>query len=142
MQNATFPIRNYLNGALLYYHHICQRGGDDNIIKEELYKGTSKSAEGYAARITSRLPSTGRMLTPPLPTQSVKCFLMPKLKTASKQMLHRYRASFPALCELSCNCKGGCLNPPFISKRAHKFHLDFDGCPIAGRICETPGSTT
>ena len=51
-KNATFTIRNYLNGALLYYHHIiCQRGGDD-IIKEQLYKGTSKSAEGYAARIT------------------------------------------------------------------------------------------
>ena len=46
-------IRNYLNGALLYYHHICQRGRDD-IIKEELYKGMSKSAEGYAARITFR----------------------------------------------------------------------------------------
>ena len=36
-------------GALLYYKHVCQKGRD-NIIKEELYKGTSKSAEGYAAR--------------------------------------------------------------------------------------------
>ena len=48
---AMFTIRNYLNGALLYYHHLCQRGRND-VIEEELYKGTSKSAEGYAARIT------------------------------------------------------------------------------------------
>ena len=84
-KNATFAIRNYLNGALLYYHHLCQRARD-NVIEEELYKGTSKSAEGYAARLTfvgpkrreCRLPSTGRMQTPPLPRQSVMCFLMPK----------------------------------------------------------------
>ena len=28
-KNATFSIRNYLNGALLYYHHLCQKGSDD-----------------------------------------------------------------------------------------------------------------
>jgi hypothetical protein len=50
-KNATFTIRNYLNSALLYYHHLCQKGRDD-VIKEDLYKGTSKSAEGYAARLT------------------------------------------------------------------------------------------
>ena len=49
-KNATFTIRNYLNGSLLYYHHVCQIGRD-NLIEEELYKGTSKSAEGYAARL-------------------------------------------------------------------------------------------
>ena len=49
-KNATFTIRNYLNGALLYYHHFCQKGRD-KVIKEELYKGTSKSAESFAARI-------------------------------------------------------------------------------------------
>ena len=47
-KNATFSIRNYLSGALLYYKHLCQKGRD-HIIKEELYKGTSKSAEGYGA---------------------------------------------------------------------------------------------
>ena len=41
-------IRNYLNGALLYYHHLCQKGRDEG----DLYLGTSKSAEGYAARVT------------------------------------------------------------------------------------------
>ena len=44
-KNATFTVRNYLNGALLYYHHLCQKGRD-KLIEEELYKGTSKSAEG------------------------------------------------------------------------------------------------
>ena len=37
-KNATSTIRNYLNGALLYYHHICQKGRD----KIDLYLGTSK----------------------------------------------------------------------------------------------------
>lgn len=49
-QNFTFTIWNYLNHGLLYYLHLCQRGGD-NIIEEELYGGTAKSAEGYAAQI-------------------------------------------------------------------------------------------
>ena len=50
-KNGTFTIRNYFNGALLYYHHICQKGRD-KIVEGDLYLGTSKSAEGYAARIT------------------------------------------------------------------------------------------
>ena len=75
-KNATFSIRNYLNGALLYYKHLCQKGRDE-IIQEELYAGTSKAAEGYAARDTfrkakeeerCRLLSTGKMQTLPLPT--------------------------------------------------------------------------
>ena len=70
-KNATFSIRNYLSGALLYYKHLCQKGRD-HIIKEELYKGTSKSAEGYGAMELFQkakeeglqLPYTGRMPTP------------------------------------------------------------------------------
>ena len=50
-QQETTTIRNYYNGALLYRKHLCQIGRDD-IIKEELYQGTSKGAEGYAARLT------------------------------------------------------------------------------------------
>ena len=50
-KNATFSIRNYFNGALLYYKHLCQKG-TNKIIEEELYPGTSKSAEGFSARIT------------------------------------------------------------------------------------------
>ena len=48
-KNATFSIHNYFNGAILYCKHLCQRGRDD-VVKEELYQGTSKSAEGYGAR--------------------------------------------------------------------------------------------
>jgi len=50
-KNSTFSIRNYFNGALLYYKHLGQAGRDD-IIKEDLYKGTSKSTEGFSADIT------------------------------------------------------------------------------------------
>ena len=50
-KNATFTIINYLNGAFLYYQHLCQKGRD-HVIEEELYKGTSKLSEGYAAHIT------------------------------------------------------------------------------------------
>ena len=49
--NSTFRIRNYYNGALLYRKHLCQRGRDD-VVSEDLYEGTSKGAEGYAARLT------------------------------------------------------------------------------------------
>ena len=47
-KNATFTI---LNRTLLYYHHLCQKGRD-KVIQEELYLSTSKSAEGFAARVT------------------------------------------------------------------------------------------
>ena len=47
-KNATFTVRNYFTGALLYYMHLYHKGRDD----DELYEGTSKSAEGYAARAT------------------------------------------------------------------------------------------
>ena len=50
-KNATFTITNYLNGARLYYHHLCQKGRD-KIVEGDFYLGTSKSAEGYAARLT------------------------------------------------------------------------------------------
>ena len=49
-KNATFTIRNYLTGALLYRKHLCPKGRD-RLIDEELYQGTSKDAEGYAARL-------------------------------------------------------------------------------------------
>ena len=50
-KNATFSIHNYYTGALLYRKHLCQKGRD-NVVKEELYQGTSKGAEGYAAHVT------------------------------------------------------------------------------------------
>lgn len=50
-KNFTFSVRNYFNGALLYYRHLCQQGRD-SVIKEELYQGTAKGAEGYTANCT------------------------------------------------------------------------------------------
>lgn len=47
-QNATYTVRNYVTGGLLYYEHMCQRGKDD-VTVESLFGGTSKSAEGYGA---------------------------------------------------------------------------------------------
>ena len=49
-QNCTFHVRNYMNGAVLYYHHLSQRG-KDKVVEGDLYQGTSKSAEGYGASI-------------------------------------------------------------------------------------------
>ena len=50
-KNASFSIRNYQNGALLYRKHLCQKGRE-KLIEEELYQVTSKGAKGYAARLT------------------------------------------------------------------------------------------
>ena len=47
-KNHTYTIRNYMTGALLYVVHVCMWGEDD-LVEGELYKGTAKSAEGYAA---------------------------------------------------------------------------------------------
>ena len=131
-KNATF---NYLNGALLYYHHLCQRGRD-KIIEEELYKGTSKFTEGYATRITFRMAkeegmqvaihwqdsnsSSANAVSEVFPDAEIMiCVghagrahkkileLRQKVKTASKQMCDKYRAIFRVLCELSCKCKRG-----------------------------------
>ena len=47
-QNATYTLRNYQTGSLLYYKHFSQRG-KDKITGEELFEGTSQSAEGFGA---------------------------------------------------------------------------------------------
>ena len=47
-RNCTFTVRNNMTGALLYYYHICQKG-KDKLCHENVYKGTSKSAEGFGA---------------------------------------------------------------------------------------------
>ena len=62
-KNATFTIRNYANGALLYFVHLCQRG-EDNLINEPLYQGTSKSAEGYgASRLMKKAKEEGLQIS-------------------------------------------------------------------------------
>ena len=130
-KNATFTIRNDLNGALLYYHHLCQTGRDD-VIEEELYKGTSKSAEGYAARITFRRAkeegmqvsvhwqdadsSSAKVFREVIPDAEIMICgshagrehkkmleLHQKRKTVTEKVIE---ATFPALGDLSCKCTG------------------------------------
>ena len=43
-------MRNYENGGLLYYIHLCQRGRD-KLSETPLYEGKSKSAEAYGANV-------------------------------------------------------------------------------------------
>ena len=57
-KNFTFSIRNYYTETLLYRKHLCQKGRD-TLIKEELYQGTSRGAEGYAARLTFKKAEEG-----------------------------------------------------------------------------------
>ena len=134
-KNATFTIRNYMNGALLYYRHLCQKGRD-KLIKEDLFMGTSKSAEGYAARETFQKAKKEGMQVAvhwqDADSSSAKGFreVFPdaqvmicgghagrahkkilekrhKLKKAPKKMWKKYEKNFPALRKLSCKCLGG-----------------------------------
>ena len=57
-KNATFSVRNYMSGALLYYMHLCQQGR----VEVELYQGTSKAADGYGARLTMERVKEGCIL--------------------------------------------------------------------------------
>ena len=50
-QNCTFIIKIYLN-TILWYGHACICG--DDAIEEPLYPGTSKSAEGYLVKSSSK----------------------------------------------------------------------------------------
>ena len=133
-KNATFTVRNYLNGALLYYHHLCQKGRD-NVIEEELYKGTSKSAEGYAARLTFKRAkeegmevavhwqdadsSSAKAVSDVFPDAAVMICgghagrahkkileLRQKIKKMPKQMSDKYKDTYPDLDKLTCKCKG------------------------------------
>ena len=40
-KNASFNVRNYFTGALLYRKHLCQKGRD-RLIDEELYQGCKR----------------------------------------------------------------------------------------------------
>ena len=45
-QNFTFHMRDYFTNAIIYYQHLCHKG-EDEILEDNLYEGTSKAAEGY-----------------------------------------------------------------------------------------------
>ena len=148
-KNATFTITNYLNGALLYYHHLCQKGRD-KIVEGDLYLGTSKSAEGYAARITfQRAKEEGMDVAihwQDADSSSAKAVreIYPKaeimlcgghashrkiLETLPLKHVDKYKDDFPVICKeeyQSCKCvyhsSGcGCLSDTFISKAHTNF---------------------
>ena len=119
--------------SFLYFHHLCQKGWDD-VIKEELYKGTSESAEGYAACITFQKAklegmevvihwqdadsSTAKVVNEIFPHAEVMICgghagrahkkileLRQKIKTAPKQMVDKYKTSFLSYLSLVANVK-------------------------------------
>ena len=55
-KNFTYSVRNYMTNSLLYYKHLSQ-GKSDNASTDELYQGTSKSMEGYSARLLMKQAS-------------------------------------------------------------------------------------
>ena len=132
--NATFSIRNYQNGALLYYTHICQRGRD-NIIQTPLYRGTSKSAEGYGARqlyslakkegmdvavqwqdgdsssanvISNLFPEAEVMICSGHAAKSHKKVLegYSKIKAFSDSFIKTHQNKHPTVKEVKCKCSG------------------------------------
>ena len=131
-KNATFSIRNYFSGALLYRKHLCQRG-KDNIVKEELYQGTSKGAEGYAARLTFKKAkeegmniaiqwqdadsSSSKAVTDHFPDAKVmicgghagrahkkQLEKLKKIKKFSPNLIARYGKQFPSVGDVVCHC--------------------------------------
>ena len=131
-KNATFSVRNYYNGALLYYKHLCQRGRD-SIVEGELYKGTSKSMEGFAARVVmSQAREEGMKIAvhwQDSDSSSAKsiaecfpeCKIMicgghagkahlkvlqkyTKVKTAPAGFIRLHKSKFPQITKASCHC--------------------------------------
>ena len=137
-KNATFSIRNYYNGALLYRKHLCQKGRDD-IIEEELYQGTSKGAEGYAARLTFKkakeegmniaiqwqdADSSAKAVTDHFPNAEImicgghagrahkkQLEKLQKIKSFTVDLIRKYKDTFPSVGDVVCHCsrhKQGC----------------------------------
>ena len=132
-KNATFSIRNYKTGALLYYMHICQKG-QDKIIKEDLYRGTSKSAEGFGARELLKKAkkeglnieihwqdadsSSSKSVEEVFPNAKVmicgghagrahlkQLQALAKKKTFTEKFRNKYREQFPQVDTVRCECK-------------------------------------
>ena len=131
-KNGTFSVRNYYNGALLYYKHLCQRGRD-SIVQGDLYKGTSKSMEGFAARVVMKQAreegmkiavhwqdsdsSSAKPITECFP----ECKIMicgghagnahlkvpekySKVETAPAGFIKLHKSKFPQITKASCHC--------------------------------------
>ena len=134
-KNHTYTIRNYMTGALLYVVHVCMRGEDD-LVEGELYKGTAKSAEGYAADEAFGMAKDDGMHVEvqwqdadssssasfrkhyPDKTKSCLCFVLVMSVVATrrhsqnyhsftKRYINKHRESFPEVETVKCCCEGG-----------------------------------
>lgn len=132
-KNGTFSVPNYMNGALLYYMHLCQKGSDD-VINEDLYGGTSKSMEGFAARRIMTLAkeegmniavqwqdsdaSSAKHIKECFPDcrimicgghagknhlKVLESYL--KIKRPTKQMINKHKSRFPSISSATCCCE-------------------------------------
>ena len=86
-KNATFTVRNYLNGGVTSTIITSARRAEIKLLKKSCIKAHNNLPKGMLhtlhlrgpKRRAWRLLSTGRTQTPPRPRQSVTCFLMPRL---------------------------------------------------------------
>lgn len=144
-KNATYTIRNYMNNSILYVVHQCQRGFDKTA-NEELYQGTSKSAEGYSAEIAFTQAreeglevaihwqdadsSSGNAIKKIMPEAKVmKCLghvgrahnnqleTLQKTKAFSKGYKDKHKLKFPDVLKVKCVCEGKNHNYAGTSKR-------------------------
>ena len=112
---------------------LCQRGRD-KIIKKDLYQGTSKGAEGFAARKTFMKAkeegmnveihwqdadsSSSKGVAELFPGASVMIYgghagrthmkqlqKLAKMKSPTKGMIEKYSDQFPKINEAVCHCK-------------------------------------
>ena len=147
-RNGTFTVRNNMTGALLYYYHICQKG-KDKLCDEDVYKGTSKSAEGFGAdRVFSLMDEDGI---------NVECHVQDGDSTAGNALLKYFPNCHLLRCgnhvaknhavrldklrkekkmtcengsEVECYCRGkkhaskcGCISEKFIKKAKSTFQM-------------------
>ena len=131
-QNATYTLRNYQSSALLYYKHFSQRG-KDKITKEELFEGTSKSAEGFGAEwvfdkakndglnISIHVQDDDSTSSKALHSHFPECEIMlcsghiarnhekhlkrfAKQKDFNKSQIKKYEKTHPAVATVKCHC--------------------------------------
>ena len=121
---------------LFFIASICQKGRDD-IIKEELYQGTSKGAEGYAARLTFKKAkdkgmiiaiqwqdadfSSAKAVTDHFPNAEIMMHAgrahkkqlekLQKIKSFTVDLTRKYKDTFSSVGDVVCHCsrhKQGC----------------------------------
>ena len=128
---AKMLLSAYYSGALLYHKHLCQKGRD-NEVKEELYQGTSKGAEGYAAHVTFKKAKEGmnvaiqwqdadssssNVVTEHFPDAKVmicgghagrahkkQLEKVKKIKHYTDTLIKKYEENFPSVGDVVCHC--------------------------------------